>query len=402
MRRLDGPDVCDRHAPKLKILYLITRAIRAGAQNHVLDLASAMQPDFEVALATGEEGYLPNACADRNIPAYVLPHLKRQVNPLADVRGLLEICRLMRQFQPDLIHAHTSKAGFLGRLAGRLLRVPSVYTNHGGHFGKPGVSFFWRFIGSPCERLASKWCQRFITVCDEGERLARSCRIADPSKIVTIYNGIKDHPERANLTPGHPPLITMVARFFEPKDHNLLVRAFASLRPGPRLRLVGSGPLQAGAERLARELGVCDRVDFLGDRDDVPSLLASSDLFVLATNFEMLPISILEAMRAGLPVVASDVGGIGELVTHGETGLLVPPGSVSALKEALSSLTDDFDFRALLGRAARDRFCEKFLFTRQVERTRALYQEVLAMGKHVHSEAKDLGAAETGRIALET
>jgi glycosyltransferase involved in cell wall biosynthesis len=400
MASLETSYVYKRKVPAPKILYLVTRAVRGGAQTHVLDLASEMQQDFEVAVAAGEEGFLCEACRRRNIPVHLLPHLRREIRPVAEMRAFLEICGLIRGFQPDLIHAHTSKAGFLGRLAGHMLGVPSLYTVHGGQFGRPEVSRTWRFLGSPCERIAAKWCERLITVCHEGARVARSCRIGVPSKIITIHNGIKDGPDRANLTSDHPPVITMVARFCEQKDHSILLRAFANLPPGPRLRLVGDGPLRAASEELARELRILSRVEFLGDRDDIALLLASSDVFVLATNFEMLPISILEAMRAGLPVIASRVGGVAELVVDGETGLLVPCGSVSALSEALASVIENFDLRVKLGRAGRRRFEEKFLLEQQVERTRSLYLEVLAKCDKVRSKVRGLGAPETiGRIS---
>jgi glycosyltransferase involved in cell wall biosynthesis len=121
-----------------------------------------------------------------------------------------------------------------------------------------------------------------------------------------------------------PPVITMVARFAPVKDHPTLLRAFANLHPGPCLRLVGDGPLRQDCERLAHELGIGDRVEFLGDRDDIPRLLASSDVFVLASKYEMLPLSVLEAMRAGLPVIASDVGGMRETIV--KRAFLYPAG----------------------------------------------------------------------------
>ena len=373
----DGASVPIHEGGKPKILYLITPAMRGGALTHVLALACGMRQDFDVAIATGEEGFLPEACREQAIPLYILPHLQREISPIADARAFWEIFKLIRRLQPDLIHAHTFKAGFLGRLAGRLLGVPSIYTVHNWLFGTPAVSRLWSALGGPCERVAANWCERVITVSEAGARLVRRHLKEPQSKVVTIHNGIPDCSERANLSSNGSPVITMVACFTEVKDQDVLLRAFASIPPGPRLRLIGDGPMRRSSENLAHELGIHDRVDFLGDRDDVPSLLASSDVFVLASKFEMFPLSILEAMRAGLPVIASDVGGVREAVVHGETGLLVPRGSIPALAQALTQILSNLDLRLHFGRAARQRFRERFLCAQQEERTRSVYLDVL-------------------------
>ena len=362
---------------KPRILYLVTRAERGGAQTHVLDLACSMRPDFEVSVATGEEGFLTEACRERAIPIYVLPHLQRQVSPVADARAFGEIWQLIRKLRPDLLHLHTFKAGFLARLAGRILGIPSVYTIHAWLYGTAAVSRFSSALSGPCERLAARWCERIITVSRAGARVVSGHRIGSPSKLVTIHNGLRDCCEQAKLSPTETPVITMVARFIEGKDHDLLLRAFASIPKGPRLRLVGDGPTRASMESLARELGIQEQVDFLGNRDDVASLLATSDVFVLASRSEMLPISILEAMRAGLPVIASDVGGVGEAIAHGENGFLVPSGSVSALAQALTDLTKDYALRLRMGQAGRQLFIDQFLSASMQKRTRGIYWDVL-------------------------
>jgi glycosyltransferase involved in cell wall biosynthesis len=365
----------DRGKPR--ILYLVTRAERGGAQTHVLDLACSMRPDFEVSVATGEEGFLTQACRERAIPVYVLPHLQREVRPIADARAFGEIWQLIRKLRPDLLHLHTFKAGFLARLAGRILRIPSVYTIHAWLYGTAAVSRLSSALSGPCERLAARWCERIITVSRAGARILRGHRIGSFSKLVTIHNGLPDSSEQARLSPTETPVITMVARFIEGKDHDLLLRAFAGIPKGPRLRLIGDGPTRASVESLAGELGIQEQVDFLGNRDDVASLLATSDVFVLASRSEMLPISILEAMRAGLPVIASDVGGVAEAVAHNQNGFLVPSGSVTALAQALADLTSDYALRLRMGQAGRQRFVDQFLSSSMQERTRAIYWEVL-------------------------
>ena len=375
---MDGDSsATDLNSEKPRILYVVTRAERGGAQTHVLDLASSMRSDFEVSVATGEEGFLTDACRERAIPVYVLPHLQRQIRPIADARAFWEIWRLIRKLRPDLLHLHTFKAGFLARLAGRILGIPSIYTIHAWLYGTAAVSRFSSALSGPCERLAARWCERIITVSQAGARVVRGHRIGSPSKLVTIHNGLPDSSELAQLSPTEAPVITMVARFIEGKDHDLLLRAFASIPKGPRLRLVGDGPTRASMESLARELGIQEQVDFLGNRDDVASLLATSDIFVLASRSEMLPISILEAMRAGLPVIASDVGGVGEAVANNENGFLVPSGSVSGLAKRLTELSNDHALRLRMGQAGRQRFTDQFLSSSMQARTRCIYWDVL-------------------------
>jgi glycosyltransferase involved in cell wall biosynthesis len=379
--------VCKYHGGSPRILYIVTRAEHGGAQVHVLRLALSMRRDFDIAVATGEEGFLTKECRNSQIPVYVIPYLSREIRPIADTRAFWAIQALIRRLQPDLIHAHTFKAGFLGRLASRVQRVPSIYTIHTWLFGTPALPRLWSALGPPCERAAANWCERVITVSNTGAHLAEHHHLAPQSKIVVIPNGIPDCAERAELGSSIPTVVIMVARFSQIKEHDVLLRAFATIRRGTRLRLVGDGPTRAHCERLAQELGIQDRVDFLGDRDDVGSLLARSDVFVLASKFEMSPISILEAMRAGLPVIASNSGGAREAVVDGETGFLVPAGSVEALAEALARVADDYELRVRLGRAARQRFEESFLCARQEALIRSVYVNVLFGSGRIASDS---------------
>jgi glycosyltransferase involved in cell wall biosynthesis len=359
------------------ILYIVTRADRAGSQTHLLDLALSMRDKFDVRVAAGEEGFLSGDCRESGIPFYLLPHLQRTQTLIGELQAFWETRKLLQQLKPDLIHAHTFKAGFIGRMAGRSLGIPSVYTLHAWLWGTPEMSRFASILGRPMERLAANWCERITTVSAAGAQLVQQYKIAPPEKVVTIHNGIPDCPERARTLPNAAPVIIMVARFTPGKNHGVLLRAFANLPRGPRLRLVGDGETRAEFEILAQSLGIQDRVEFLGERHDVPRLLADSDIFVLSSVSEMFPISILEAMRAGLPVVSSNVGGVNEAIIDGQTGLLVPSGSIEAMTRALTMLTQDGDLRVRLGRAGRQSFVDKFLGAFMEDKFRLVYTEVL-------------------------
>jgi glycosyltransferase involved in cell wall biosynthesis len=357
-------------------MYIITRGEHGGAQSHVLDLVRGFRNDYDISVAVGEEGFLTEACRAESIPVHLIPHLEREIRPWSDTRAFFETLRLIRRERPDLIHSHTWKAGFVGRMAARLCGIPSIYTVHMWHFG-PELPHAWRIFGPGLERAASRWSERTITVSRSGSEVGRQYRIAAPSRMVAIHNGIGDSPERVRAGENSIPVVVMVARFTEFKDHETIVRAFAELDIPAHLQLVGDGPTRAATERLVDELDIRDRVEFPGDRDDVAQLLCRADVFVLASKLDNLPISILEAMRAGLPVIASDVGGISELVIHGETGLLVPPFLVAPMARALADLLVNQGRRLRLGRAGRARYEMQFSLDRMIEQTRAVYADVL-------------------------
>jgi glycosyltransferase involved in cell wall biosynthesis len=370
---------------KPRVLYVITRAERGGAQVHLLDLAVGMGKKFELHLATGEEGYLTQACRENGIAVHLIPHLQREIRPLNDLKAAWELRRLMRRIKPDLVHAHTFKAGFLGRFVANRLKIPAIYTAHMWPFGA-AVPLTWRLVAPVCERLAARWCDRIISVSALAAENAARHGIGERSQVVPILNGIFDHPLRASLDhdkpdhdkPDHDKALTctMVARFTHFKDHELLLRAFAQVSGQVSLRLVGDGETLAAAHKLADELGIGGRVKFEGARGDVPEILAQSDIFVLASRTETLPISILEAMRSGLPVIASDVGGVSEEVIDGKTGILVTAGSVDEMAAALTGLLADKAMRIAMGRAGRRRFEQLFRAGEMIERTRAVYTEV--------------------------
>lgn len=362
---------------KPRVLYLITRAERGGAQVHLLDLAMGMREEFDLHVATGEEGFLTDTCRQHGITVHVLPSLEREIKPLRDLRALRELRRLMRRIEPDLVHAHTFKAGFLGRFVAEHLDIPAIYTVHMWPFGR-AVPLSWRVVAPVCERWAARWCDRIISVSELGAQDAVRFRIAESAQVTSIVNGIPDHHARARLDHDRGLSCTMVARFTDFKDHTLLLRAFARVPGEVRLKLVGDGATLAAARKLAEDLGIRERVEFKGSRGDVPEILAQTDVFVLASKTETLPISILEAMRAGLPVIASDVGGVSEEVVDGETGVLVTPGSVEELSAALRRLLADKALRISMGRAGRRRFEELFRADKMIERTAAVYKQVLA------------------------
>lgn len=364
----------------MRIAFLVTRADDiGGAQIHVRDLATELRKaGYDAIVLAGNEGVLADELRQRGVPYFALQHLARDVGPHHDVRCLLELRGKLRELQPDIISTHSTKAGFLGRIAGRSLGIPTLFTAHGWGFtqGRPRLQSmaFWAV-----ERTVAPWAARIITVCESDRQAAVRTRLASAEHLVTVYNAMPeiDRSMRANPS-GTPAKLVMVARLSHWKDHPTLLRALSDLKELEwQLELIGDGPNRAQLETLARDLGLASRVTFLGFRRDVPERLAQAQVFILSSKWEGFPRSILEAMRAGLPVLATNVGGVQESVLDGKTGYVVSPGDVDNLRDRLRALIYAPGLRAEMGAAGRRRYEENFTFDCLVERTTQIYQAVL-------------------------
>jgi glycosyltransferase involved in cell wall biosynthesis len=380
----------------MKVAYIVTRADSfGGAQAHVLDLVLALKnAGGQPVVLAGGDGPFTAELRRKQIPAVQIRNLVRPIHPVKDSLALVEILAALRKLRPDLVCAHTAKAGLLGRLAGATLGVPTIFTPHGWAIAdrissRQGRLF--RYV----ERLVGRFTTRIINVCEYERDLARRCRIAGDERLAMIYNGMPDVAPSLRADAGSdPPRLVTVARLEHPKDPVTILYALAGLKSlAWRFALIGEGPLEPLVRKLIDQLGLSGRVELLGFRRDVSELIAASQVFVLSSRSEAFPYSILEAMRAGLPVVATDVGGVREAVIPEETGLLSPAGDRFALQLMLRRVIEDPGLRNRMGAAGRLRFLSHFTFEKMQADTFALYREVLAMTGRV-----DAAHAANGRI----
>jgi len=303
--------------------------------------------------------------------------LVHPISPAKDYRAVRECASLIRSLGPDLVHVHTSKAGVIGRAAAWLADTPSVFTAHTWCFAE-GTSWKWKLVGVPCERFAGWMSSAIVNVSDANRNLALEHRIGHPDRVLRIWNGISDTEHRARPGMPGPPKITMVARFASQKDHALLLQAVSSIDQPLEVLFVGDGPTCPPLRAEAERLGISDRVRFLGERKDVAEILAASHIFALPTKWEGFPLSILEGMRAGLPVLASDVGGIAEAVVDGETGFLAPAGDLPAFRARLLSLVESPAVRRRMGEAGRARYEEHFTAQVMLRQTLEVYRRAVS------------------------
>jgi glycosyltransferase involved in cell wall biosynthesis len=359
----------------MKILYLITRADCGGAQVALLNLIMNLPAGIEPIVAAGEEGFLQQECARKGIPYRLIPGLVAPISPAKDALALMRLVALIRREKPCVVHAHTSKAGVLGRVAARLTRTPVIFTAHTWSFDE-GVPHLRKRIAVPIERITAALGGKIITVADSNTQEALRHSITTGRNLIRIWNGVPDSRLRASPASRDRVTLITVARMVPQKDHALLLRSLVGVRGNWCLQMVGDGPLRGELQLLAEQLQLGERLQFLGERKDVAELLSQADVFVLASKWEGLPVSILEAMRAGLPVVATDVGGVREAVQEDVTGLLSKAHDEQGLRDRIQSLMTLPSLMVQMGRAGRRRYEEHFRIETMVDKTVELYQQI--------------------------
>lgn len=361
-----------------RVLLVITLAEQGGAQSHVETLLRGLNECFDLHLCHGGEGYLSEVAAQLGIPVYRAAALQQPLSMAADIKAFTQLIRVIDCIRPDLVHAHSSKAGLLSRAAARWLRVPCVFTAHGWAFTE-GAPWLQRTIGIIAEWLIGRLGHPVIAVSAYDSWLATRGRVLPSGRIRVVRNAIPEDTHRSEPGRQSPVRIVMVARFAHPKDHLSVLRALSRCQDSDwELLFAGDGPLLRRAQEEAETLSISGRVRFLGARSDVPQVLSDCQIFILMSNYEGLPISIIEAMRAGLPVIASDVGGVSELVEDGVTGFLVPPRDVCALKMQVDALLQRPDLRLLFGNQARAKYERQFRVDRMLDEISTAYRDILS------------------------
>lgn len=385
----------------IQLVQLVTRLDTGGVPEQVLTLLEGLaQPEYAITVICREVSDRYRQRLEAIGARVILLKMHRLLHP-SDVLAALHLYRLLRQLKCDILHTHTSKAALLGGIIGMAARVPvRVNTAHNlGCLALPQAvlrGLFWLY-----DKCLFTTMQGIITVSSRIRDRIVQMRVLPDSKAFAIPNGINPQPftpnpqlrnaMRAELGIGEDELaIGCVARLVWFKGLDSLVAALPQVTAARKVRcwIVGEGPLKQALQEQAAQLGVADKLCFLGERSDIPALLNAFDVFVLPSVSEGMPITILEAMAAAKPVVATDVGGVGEMFEPGISGLLVPPRQPQALADALNRLLADDTFRAQVATAARARIDTYFTQQTMVAATDRLYRHLLL------SRGKSDGAAQ--------
>lgn len=368
----------------IKLLMCITLSETGGSQRVVYDILANLPEDkYDITMVTAPGGDLIdwvnrlNQCRKNVIRVITLSCIRRNISPVNDFVTFIRLLSLMRRSRFDVAHFHNSKVGLLGRAAAWLSRTPKTfYTVHGWGLNRSTTGILFPFL-SMAERIVARMSTAVIFVSRSDMERGLQNKWAYKSNASLIYNGIADGSAPRERASGSEPVIIFVARLAEPKEPLLALQASEILqREGyaHRLLIVGDGPMYPDCVQYIGEHRLQNCAFMLGKRDDVRGLLESSDIFCLFSRWEGLPISILEAMAAGLPVVASAVGGIPEMVEHGSSGYLAEDFSAENTAEYIKTLIRDEGLRRRMGAAARAAVRERFALEDMVSKYRQLYE----------------------------
>lgn len=365
----------------MKIVQLITHMHEVGgAQIHVRDLSAKLARDgHQVSLLYGAEKKLADGLLVKEIEYIPIKQLIRSMHALKDILAFLEIRKTLKQLNPDIVAIHSSKAGILGRVACWTLKIPCVFTAHGWAFTE-GVAKNKQLFYRRVEKWIGRITQKVICVCDYDRILALQHQVLPSSKIITIHNGVMDH-GHLSLKPksvNDVVKILMVARFDPPKKQLELIHALSHISDlNWYMIFAGDGSLKEQAAQAVQDHCLGHKVTFLGNHTNVSELLIDTDIFVLTSSWEGLPLSVLEAMAHKLPIIASNVGGVKEAVRNAENGFLIHQN----LPDLLALLIENPFLRKEMGEKSRAIYETSFTFEQMYNQTLQTYKELIKLGE---------------------
>lgn len=393
---------------KIRILAVITQAEIGGAQEFLASLGEHINPDlFEITTATGQpSGRSSHPSLDQNSKTIRLRHLKREIAAWSDIRAVVEIRRLIVQISPDILFLNSSKAGFIGSLAARLARrstpkLKVVYRIGGWTFNDPWPRWkklLWRIL----ERLGARWKDVIVVNNQRDLESAEKYKIKPRQSLVRIHNGIdpyrtyldydqarmelfsklaqtelKSNQGGQALLFHAPLLIGTIANLYPTKGIEILIEAIARVHAPALFVIIGDGPLMTTTQASIKEKRLERVVHLAGTIIEASHYLPAFDVFVLPSIKEGFPWAVLEAMAAKVPVIATNVGAIPEIIESGVNGLVVPPGDPETLARAIDALADDERRRQEFGIQGHQTVIRSFGLRTMIEQYEQLFQEIV-------------------------
>ncbi|MBV0922453.1 glycosyltransferase family 4 protein [Limosilactobacillus reuteri] len=368
--------------PKMKILYCITSSSWGGAQLHVLELcADQLARGNEVTFIVGNKGPLLDKVKQlKGVKVILLPSLVREISPTNDIKAIVELRKIIKSESPDIVHLHSSKAGVIGRLSSIGLRkkIKVIFTVHGWAFTDGVSSRLKKSLYRIIEKSVRHFTDLFICVSYYDEKIGKRDKVLDStSNVKVIHNGSTTPSEQSINYSVHMPLrLVMIARFSPQKDQETLINAVTKLpKDSYKLTFVGDGETLQTNKELVSKYGLNHNIKFAGFKDDISDELINNDVYILSTHYEGLPISIIEAMSYGLPILATNVGGNSEMLENNINGFLFT--SKDELAEKLNYLINNPETVKKMGQESYRIFSDEYSLSHCLTKINNSYLELL-------------------------
>ena len=376
--------------PRIKVVHVVTRMNTGGVAVLISELVAGMNSEeFEVTLITGacsvgEEDYLKARGLDLN--QITISSMQRTLNPINDLKSFLGILRIFRNLRPDIVHTHTSKAGLLGRIAAKLIvpKATIIHTFHGhllhGYFSK-STTYLIKFT----ERMLARITDVLISMGNEVKNNLQEACIGRSQQYQVAFPGVKESEPNLNnadvieFTEKHKQslVFTFVGRLSPIKRCDRLIQVAEELRiefPQLQFLIIGDGDLRKSLEVSARELPIT----FIGWQSHSQDWLAISDCAILLSDNEAVPLAMIEAGYAGVPVIATNVGSMSDVVINGINGFLVEP-NIEEIKLGIIALVESAKLRESFGEKGKELARERFSVTAMIQRHREIYSQAIQM-----------------------
>jgi glycosyltransferase involved in cell wall biosynthesis len=383
---------------QVRVFQIITRWILGGASKVVLSLLKNLGRDFEQILLIGRkeiDRYMLSEAKNTGCKIIIIKNLQRDINILKDLKALGEITSYIRKHHPQIAHLHTYKAGVIGCLSSRLTGVPVVIFSPHGHIFEKGA----RIPGVPrsglpllflylTTKFAQKFAHKIVAVSDSDKDQQIALSLAPQQKYIVINNGIdtdfyspQNFPDKTKIRTNYNIkqksfVLVSMGRLTSEKGHTHLLTAMKEIvkkYPDSLLIIIGEGEMLDGLKNQAYELGLMPNVRFTGALNDPRELLNVCDIYIQPSLYESQGLAVIEAMAMGKPIVATNVGGLIDVIEHAKNGFLVNPANPQQIVQSVERLINNQELAIKFGEASRKRAIDVFSVNRMVENYRRLY-----------------------------
>jgi len=372
---------------KKSILYIITKSVWGGAAKYVFDLSNNLSEDFNIAIAAGDKGKFFDKIKKSKLPYYQINNFQRTINPFKDIFAFFEILSLLIQLKPDIIHINSSKAGGIAGLAGWIYKIISnkkiklIFTAHGWAFAEDKAKWKISLIKF-FSKITAAFYDKIICVSEYDRKIAIDNNICPNNKLVAIHNGIdikninfltKEEAQNKLINRISPLLIGTIAEWTHNKGLIYLLRAIKKIKDKEfDVVLIGSGenPDKEKMDKLTRKYKNIHLIEYI---PDAVKYLKAFDIFVLPSTKEGLSYTIIEAMIAEIPIIATNVGGIPEMITDQETGFSIEPKSPELISKKIEYILSNPEKVKTITEKARQKAEQEFTLKKMIEKTKKLY-----------------------------